>query len=99
MNMEKIEVDKIYSKDECMSRLVSKLREELMDVISYNNLYESLMAHRHYEDAKDIEYIARQEYHHAQIIYDLLEDDEVEARNSTDIKSLWETVKDIFDEE
>ena len=97
--MEKIEVDKIYSREECTSRLVSKLKEELMDVISYNNLYESCMAHGHYEDAKDIEHIARQEYGHAEIIYEILEDREGEMRNSPEIKAMWETVKEIFDEE
>lgn len=91
--------DKLYTKDECLNYLISKAKEELNDVISYNALYESLKSHEKYDDAEEIEHIANQEYEHAETIFELLSEREYNIHNDLEIMSLLKKVKEIFDTE
>lgn len=95
--MEKI--DKLYTKEEVLSCLVSKAKEELSDVISYNLLYESLKSHEMCDDAEEIEHIANQEYRHAKTIFELLMERGYDIHDNAEIMSLLRKVKEIFDEE
>ena len=93
--MEKIY--KTYTDEECLKHLISKAKEELSDVISYNQMYESLKAKGFHSDATDIEYIANQEYEHAKIIFDLLEERDYDVYEDLEIAALIEKVEEIFD--
>ena len=93
--MEKIY--KSYTDEECLKHLISKVKEELSDVISYNQMYESLKSKGLYSDARDIEHIANQEYEHAKIIFDLLEERDYDVYEDSEIAALIEKVEEIFD--
>ena len=93
--MEKIY--KSYTDEECLKHLISKAKEELSDVISYNQMYESLKLKGLYDDAMDIEHIANQEYGHAKIIFDLLEERDYNVYDDSEIAALIEKVEEIFD--
>jgi len=88
--------EKLYTKEECLTHLIAKAKEELYDVESYNTLYESLKSHGHHEDAAEIEEIARQEFHHASIICDLLEERGYDVHGNADLVELWHKAKRIF---
>ena len=93
--MEKI--DKLYTNEECLNYLISKAKEELNDVISYNLLYESLKSHGMHEDAEEIEHIANQEYEHAETIFELLSERGYHIHDNSEIMSLRRKVKEIFE--
>lgn len=93
--MEKIY--KSYDEEECLKHLISKAKEELSDVISYNQMYESLKSRGLYDDATDIEHIANQEYVHAKIIFDLLKERDYDVYENSEIVALIEKVDEIFD--
>jgi rubrerythrin len=60
--------------DDLIKRLVVRLKEELTDVETYNELYEYLESHHMYEEADVIEEIARDEFSHADAICDMLKE-------------------------
>lgn len=95
--MQKIE--KLYDDNEITACLISKAKEELEDVISYNLLYKSLDENEMFDDADDIEHIANQEYRHAHIIFELLLERGYDVHDNAEITSLLNKVKEIFDEE
>ena len=92
--MEKME--KTYTKDDFINKFIIKAKEELGDVISYNNLYEALLDNKMYDEADEIEYIAQQEYHHARILMDILEEHDYDVDDDIDITNLCKKVKEIF---
>lgn len=87
---------KLHGKDELMLQLVNRVKEELVDVETYNGLYEMFMAQGLYEEAVEIEHIARDEFSHAEILCDILEEDDHLPSMDPDIKRLWQRAKEIF---
>lgn len=87
---------KLHSKDELMKCLVNRLKEELLDVDTYNSLYESLKAHGMHDEAAEIEEIARDEFSHAEAIADMLEEHEYNLDNDQEIMSLWHKARRAF---
>ena len=87
---------KLYSREELMKHLVNRLKEELTDVDTYNSLYESFKAHGMHEEAADIEAIARDEFTHAEAIYDILKEHGHYLHADQEIASLWHRAKSVF---
>lgn len=85
---------KHHTKDDLINHLSHRLKEELTDVCTYNDLYESLVSYHLYDEADIIEEITRDEFDHATAIYDILkmhgynEDEDTEA--------LWHKAKMVF---
>lgn len=87
---------KMYSREELMKPLVNRLKEELTDVDTYNSLYESFKAHGLYEDAAEIEEIARDEFTHAEALCDILKEHGYDLHADQEIASLWHRAKSVF---
>lgn len=89
---------KMYSREDLMKVLVSRLKDELTDVDTYNSLYESFKAHGMYEEAAEIEEIARDEFTHAKALYDILKEHghEHDLHADQEIASLWHRAKSVF---
>ena len=87
---------KMYSREELMKHLVNRLKEELTDVDTYNSLYESFEAHEMYEEAAEIEEIARDEFTHAEALYDILKEHGHDLCADQEIGSLWHRAKSVF---
>lgn len=86
----------IERKLKCREVLISRLKEELSDVEKYSDIYNSLKEQGHYEDAYDIEEIARDEFNHATILCDILEDWGYDPLQNQDIAIMWHKAKDVF---
>lgn len=87
---------KMYSREELMKHLVNRLKEELTDVDTYNSLYESFKAHGMYEEAAEIEEIARDEFTHAEALCDILKEHGHDLYADQEIASLWHRAKSVF---
>ena len=87
---------KLHSYEELMKCFVNRLKEELMDVDTYNTLYESLKAHGMHEDAAEIEDIARDEFKHAEILYEILKEHRHDLSADQEITTLWHKAKSAF---
>jgi ferritin len=87
---------KMYSREDLMKVLVNRLKEELTDVDTYNSLYESFKAHGMYEEAAEIEEIARDEFTHAEALYDILKEHGYDLHADQEITSLWHRAKSVF---
>ena len=85
-----------YKKEEITEKLIDELEDELEGIISYDKLYDSLVAHKMHEEAEVIESIAGQEYKHACTIWDMLKDHDVDLSEHEEIQSKWDCVKKIF---
>lgn len=87
---------KTYSREELMKHLVNRLKEELTDVDTYNSLYESFKAHGMYEEAAVIEEIARDEFTHAEALYDILKEHGHDLQADQEIATYWLKAKRAF---
>lgn len=87
---------KLHTEEDIMKFLVVRLKDELNDVETYNSLYESFKAHEMYEEASVIEEIARDEFSHAEAIYDILEDYGHVPHDDPEIAHLWHRAKHVF---
>lgn len=87
---------KTYSREELMKHLVNRLKEELTDVDTYNSLYESFKAHGLHGEACEIEKIARDEYRHAMMLTDMLEDYGYDVSADQEIMTHWFKAKRAF---
>lgn len=87
---------KMYSREDLMKVLVNRLKEELTDVDTYNSLYESFKAHGMYEEAAEIEEIARDEFTHAEALCDILKEHGHDLHADQEIASLWHKAKSVF---
>jgi ferritin len=87
---------KTYSREELMKHLVNRLKEELADVDTYNSLYEYLMSNGLHEEAREIEKIARDEYRHATMLTDMLEDYGYDVSADQEIMTHWFKAKRAF---
>jgi rubrerythrin len=87
---------KLHNREELIKCLVARLKEELMDVETYNTLFESLTDHRLYEDADVIEDIARDEFSHAQAIAEILEEHGHDLSDDQELHALWHKAKHAF---
>lgn len=85
-----------HTKEELMDKLIDQLDDELEGIIEYDHLYESLKAHKMYEEAAVIESIAGNEYKHACALWDMLKDHDVDLSEHKEIQSKWDCVKKIF---
>lgn len=81
----------------CKEILIAQLKEELKDVVNYGNIYDLLKEHGHYDAADDIESIARDEYHHAKILSDILDDWGYNMYDDAEIVKLWQDAKHEFE--
>lgn len=87
---------KMYSREELMKHLVNRLKEELTDVDTYNSLYESFKAQGMYEEADEIEEIARDEFTHAEALCNILKEHGHDLHTDQEITSLWHRAKSVF---
>lgn len=87
---------KMYSREELMKHLVNRLKEELTDVDTYNSLHESFKAHGMYEEAAEIEEIARDEFTHAEALCDILKEHGHDLHADQEINALWHKAKSAF---
>lgn len=87
---------KMYSREDLMKVLVVRLKDELTDVDTYNSLYESFKAHGMYEEAAEIEEIARDEFTHAEALCDILKEHGYDLQADQEIASLWHRAKSVF---
>lgn len=87
---------KTHTEEDLVKFLVSRLKEELTDVDTYNSLYELFEMRGMYDEAEDIEDIARDEFKHAEILSDILEEHGYDLHSDQDIKTLWHKAKKAF---
>lgn len=87
---------KIHDREDLPKVLLSRLKEELTDVDTYNSLYESFKAHGMYEEAAEIEEIARDEFTHANALYDILKEHGHDPYTDHDVHPLWHKAKSVF---
>ena len=87
---------KLHSREELMKCFVNRLKEELTDIDTYNTLYESLKAHGMYEDAAEIEEIARDEFEHAETLFEILKEHGHDLSADQEIATLWHKAKSVF---
>lgn len=87
---------KLHNREELMKCFINRLKEELIDIDTYNTLYESLKAHGMYDDAAEIEEIARDEFEHAETLHEILEEHGHDVSNEQDIAALWHKAKSAF---
>lgn len=80
----------------CKEIFVAHLKDELTDVEKYAELYDALEAQGFHDEADDIEEIARDEFKHATIIYDILDDWGYDIHQHHDITMMWHKAKEIF---
>ena len=85
-----------YDKTDVMKHLYGMLKDELEGIISYNTVYEALKSVGMDAYANDIEYICREEYKHAEILHDMIEDECEHMLDNQEIARLWSSVKHIF---
>lgn len=83
-------------KDDVVKRFIGRVKEELADVDTYNSLYEYLMNNGLHGKACEIEKIARDEYHHAMILIDMLEDCGYDISADQEIMTHWFKAKRAF---
>lgn len=83
-------------KDDVVKRFIGRVKEELADVDTYNSLYEYLMNNGLHGEAREIEKIARDEYHHAMILIDMLEDCGYDISADQEIMTHWFKAKRAF---
>lgn len=89
-------MDMTHTKEDFIKRFTARLKEELSDVDTYNNLYEALKMQGMYEEAEEIEEIARDEFEHAETLYELLEEHGHDTSTDEEIAVLWHKAKDAF---
>jgi bacterioferritin (cytochrome b1) len=82
--------------DKCKDRLMASLKEEFADVEKYADIYQALKERGHYDEADVIEEIARDEFTHAEALYDILEDWGYDLSQNPEITNMWHKVKEIF---
>ena len=87
---------KLHSKEELQKCFLARLKEELLDVDTYNNLYESLIADGLFEEAEDIEDIANDEFTHARVLWEILEDWGYPLHENTELITLFHKAKMCF---
>ena len=83
-------------KDDIVKRFIGRVKEEFADVDTYNSLYEYLMSNGLHGEACEIERIARDEYHHAMILTNMLEDYGYDVSADQEIMSHWSKAKRAF---
>ncbi len=86
-----------YTKEQLTEELIDDLEDELEGIMLYDKIYNSMIAHGMHSEAKIIERIAEDEYHHACAIWDMLMEMDVDLSEHENIHSNWECVKKIFD--
>lgn len=86
---------KYHDEKEIAARLVAELEDELEGICSYDCLHKTLIEHEMYEAADIIEKIASDEWRHAERLWRMLDDFEVEIPKKID--ELWDKVEEIFE--
>jgi rubrerythrin len=86
----------IRTKDDLMKCIANRLKEELIDVSVYNSLYEDFETVSMYAEADEIEEIAREEFTHANALYEILEEHGYDKLIDQEIMNLWYKAKSIF---
>lgn len=89
-------MEKIHNREELMKLLAHRLKDELTDVETYNSLYESLRAHGMYEEADEIEEIARDEFTHAEALCEILKEHGYDLHAEQELDFLWHRAKHVF---
>lgn len=89
-------MEKIHDREELMKLLAHRLKDELTDVETYNSLYESLRAHGMYEEADEIEEIARDEFTHAEALCEILKEHGYDLHAEQELDFLWRRAKHVF---
>jgi rubrerythrin len=85
---------------ELKKHLVGKAKEELEDIVSYNQIYEMALANGNRKLARMINRIAEAEYEHAEYLCSYLKDHNAFSEEEhAHISALWKTVERIFDDE
>lgn len=91
--MEDIELKK--QDDELIKHLVTRLKDELGDVETYNKLHCHLKNMHRYEDAELVEEIAHDEFEHAEAIREILEELNYDF-SEPGLELLWQRAYHIF---
>lgn len=88
-----MEIGHVYK---CSEALFASLKEELQDVIKYSNMYDNLMKQGYYDEADEIEEIAREEFTHAEAIYDILDDWGYDLSSNEELLAMWKNAELAF---
>lgn len=87
----------IHTPEELNGCLHKRLKDELADVETYGNLYESFKANGMHAEAKLMEMIAREEYGHAETIREILEEHNRDLEGDGELKTLWHKAHVAFE--
>lgn len=87
---------KTHTEEDLVKFLVSRLKEELTDVDTYNSLYETFKMRGMHDEAEIIESIARDEFTHAEALHEILEEHGHHLHSDQEISSLWHRAKSVF---
>ena len=86
---------KYHNEQEVAQKVLDYVKEELEGICEYNELYESLRAIGLNDEAIDIEKIASDEYRHADKLWRMLGNFDINVPQT--INELWDKVEEIFD--
>lgn len=82
--------------EELLACMHARLKEELGDICTYNSLYEDLSSAGLYDEAAEVEEIARDEFAHAEALADMLKMHGRDLSHDLDVAMLWKKAKAAF---